>query len=66
MEPLDASLLHTDTAIDSIDGDINWFTKPGIDNTNEYVDLITSLPDTVIYTPYWHFPDSGLFFVLCS
>ncbi|MCJ1438053.1 hypothetical protein MMC27_007440 [Xylographa pallens] len=35
MEPLDASLSHRDTADDSINGDVNWFTKTGIDNTND-------------------------------
>ena len=50
MESLDGSLLHTDTAVDSINGDVNWFTKTGIDNTNEYVDLIISLVD-LAYTP---------------
>ncbi|MCJ1385588.1 hypothetical protein MMC17_008711 [Xylographa soralifera] len=35
MEPLDPTLPNTDTAVDPINGNINWFTKTGIDNTND-------------------------------
>ena len=43
MDSLDASLSDTDAAAVSINDNVNWFTKPGIDDSNEYVGLITYL-----------------------